>query len=155
MYTLIIGKSSSANFNQAVNKALLLGGTYDGEKITLTIKEEMKAYEYFFPLFKLNVLNWKKTRAYFEGHQVDPYKFMFLMEQKRRTFCSDVLEQLEDERSIFELLANNTHPFLYHKREHNRFFFQGEKRSFSLVLEGKRLYEFIDKYSIGDIVYFE
>jgi len=51
-------------FQKAVDTALLLGGEFDGGKITLTIKEEMKAYQTFFPLFRLNILNWKNTRTY-------------------------------------------------------------------------------------------
>lgn len=155
MYTLIIGKSKSLSFSKAVSVALFLGGVFDGKKITLTINEEMKAYQTFFPLFKLNVLSWKNTRAYHNGIKVEPYRFMFLMNQNRQTFYADVLEQLDDEKNIMQLLQHNPLPFLYHKREVNQFFFQGEKHSFSLVFEGKRLYDFVDKYNIGDIVYFE
>jgi len=39
MFTLIIGKSRSRMFQKAVNTALLLGGEFNGGKITLTIKE--------------------------------------------------------------------------------------------------------------------
>ncbi|MBD0822649.1 hypothetical protein [Aestuariibaculum marinum] len=155
MFKLIIGKSRSKNFDKAVDLALLLGGEYDGEKIELTTNEEMKAYEKFFPLFRLNVLSWSNTRAYYDGNKVDPYRFMLFMEQRRRTFYADVLEQLDPINFRTLLTNNNSSPFLYHKREHNRFFFQGEHRSFSLVLEDKRLYDFVDRYNIGDIVYFE
>ena len=154
MYTLIIGKSKSRMFQKAVDKALLLGGEFDGEKITLTIKEEMKAYQTFFPLFELNVLSWKNTRAYHNKTLVDPYRFMFLMDKKRKTFYAQVLEQLDFTKfSLFE--DNISTPYLYHKREGNRFFFQGENRTFDLEFKGESLYNFVDKFDVGDIVYFE
>lgn len=145
-------------FQKAVDKALVLGGEFDGEKITLTIKEKMKAYQTFFPLFQLNVLSWKNTRAYHNGTLVDPYRFMFLMEKKRKTFYAQVLEQLDTtEFGLFEMLAmdNIPMPYLYHKREENRFYFQGENKCFDLEFKGKTLYDFIGKFDIGDIVYFE
>lgn len=146
-------------FQKAVNISLLLGGTFDGKKITLTIKEEMKAYQTFFPLFRLNVLSWSKTRAYHNGKFVDPYRFMFLMDKRRTTFYAQVLEQLDDldGYSMFDLLArdNIPEPYLYHKREENRFYFQGENKTFDLVFKDKILYEFVDQFDIGNIVYFE
>ena len=132
MFTLIIGKSKSRMFQKAVDTALLLGGEFDGEKITLTIKEKMKAYQTFFPLFRLNVLSWKNTRAYYNGSSVEPYRFMFLMENRRKTFYAEVLEQLDTtEYSLLEMLAmdNIPMPYLYHKREGNKFYFQGEDKS--------------------------
>lgn len=156
MFTLIIGKSRSKKFQKAVDISLLLGGEFDGEKITLTIKEEMKAYQTFFPLFRLNVLDWKNTRAYHNGNKVDPYRFMLLMDQRRKTFFADVIEQLEDNtiNDVFSFDHIDS-PYLYHKREANVFYFQGEKKSFNLELKGKRLYEFVDEFNVGDIVYFK
>lgn len=157
MYTLVIGKSSSKNFNTAVDIACSLGGEFDGSKITLSIDEEMKAYQTFYPLFKLNVLSWTKTRAYHNGHQVSPYRFMFLMEHKRKTFYAQVLEQLEGDFNIVDFLDHEQYnnPCLYYKREGNRFYFRSEKKAFFLDLKGKLLYDFVDQFDIGDIVNFE
>lgn len=130
--------------------ATLLGGEFDGEKITLSIREDMKAYQSFFPLFRLNVLNWKNTRAYHNGKKVDPYRFMFLMEQKRNRFFAEALEQLDNGH-----LLDYQSPYLYHKREGSRFYFRGTNESFHLDFKGKTLYDFVDKFDIGDIVYFE
>lgn len=150
MYTLIIGNSKSPKFNRAIDVAKLMGGEYDGSKITITIKESMKVYEKLFPLFKLNVLNWKNTRAYYEGKKINPYRFALKMKQKRRTFYAQVLEELDDGH-----LLDYTEPFLYYKRKENTFYFQGINNSFSLEFKDKLLYDFVDKYDLGDIVYFE
>lgn len=155
MYTLIIGKSKSASFKKAIDLAKVLGGEFDGEKITITIREDMKAYQILFPLFRLNVLEWKNTRAYHNGNKVNPYRFMLKMEKKRETFYAQVLEQLDSTTLSSLLNKNTTDPYLYHKRDGNTFYFQGPNHAFNLNLSGKMLYDFVDKYDIGDIVYFE
>lgn len=155
MFKLIIGKSRSQNFKKAIKIAQLLGGTFDGNKITLVIEDEMSAYEKLFPLFRLNVFDWKNTRAYHNGTMVNGYRFILAMDQKKRSFYAEVLEQLDDLSFSDYLRHKNEEPYLYHKRDGNTFYFQGSNNNFKLHLTGKMLFDFIDKYDIGDIVYFE
>ncbi|WP_142783346.1 hypothetical protein [Changchengzhania lutea] len=150
MFKLIIGKSSSRMFQKAVHTALFLGGTIEGDKIIVVVNEDMKAYQKLFPLFRLNVLSWKNTRAYCDGKKVNPYRFMLKMDQQRQTFYAQVLEQIDDGH-----LFDETEPFLYYKREGNRFYFQGIDTRFHLDFKDRVLFDFVDKYNVGDIVYFE
>ena len=46
-------------------------------------------------------------------------------------------------------------PFLYYKREGNRFYFKGTEHEFYIDLKGKELYDFVDKFDIVDVVFFE
>lgn len=157
MYTLYLGKSRSANYPKAVRWMQLMGATQKGEDWVLNFIHEIKAYRAMFPLFRLKAMEWKNTRAYVNGKRVNPYRFVFQQHQRRNTFFAEVLEDISPEISLYSLLdpRPDPEPYLYHKREGNRFFFQGTEKSFDLELKGKRLYEFIDQYDIGDIIYFE
>ena len=44
--------------------------------------------------------------------------------------------------------------FIYYKREGRKLFFKNEYTSFEFVFRGKRLYDFVDQYDIGDEVRF-
>lgn len=144
MYTLIIGNSKSKNFSKALECALTLGGSYNGKEIKLETNEEMSAYTKWFPLFKYNVLDWKGTRAYFNGKEVDTYRFMFLADLKRKSNVRSVFDSLDLQPSDIK--------FKYYKREGNRFFLKSKNEFIDLVLEGKDLYDFVDKYSIDDYI---
>ncbi|WP_417444649.1 hypothetical protein [Joostella sp.] len=43
-------------------------------------------------------------------------------------------------------------PFEYYKREGNRFFFKNKWSKLDFELKGKELYDFVDKYEVGDLV---
>lgn len=144
MYTLIIGKSKSKNFKKALECALALGGVYDGKEIKLETNEEMSAYTKWFPLFRLNVLQWKNTKAYYKDKEVEPYRFMFLADLKRKSNLKSVLDTLDLQPSDTE--------FKYYKREENRFFLKSKNECVDFELKDKDLYDFVDKYSIGDII---
>ncbi|WP_417198143.1 hypothetical protein [Bizionia sp.] len=45
-------------------------------------------------------------------------------------------------------------PFIYYKRVGNRFFFESKYTKIDFEMEGKNLFDFVDKYSIGDEVKF-
>ena len=140
MYTLEIKKSSSKNFPKVLETSLSLGGVYNDNLITIEVKEEMEAYNRLFPLFKYNVLKWKGTKAYHNGKQVHPYRFMFANELKRKRHFNDVVGQLEFGE------------YTYYKRQGNTFYFKNESFSFEMKMEGKELYLFTERYSIGDTI---
>lgn len=155
MFTLIIKKSKSKNFNKVLERSLSIGGSYDGSEIRISIKEKMEAYTKLFPLFKFNALKWKGTKAFYNKEEVNPYRFMFLYELKRKSYMRDIMNDLErsssDIPSFWEI--KNT-PFLYYKRTDNLFFFKNQDYTFDFKLLGKELYEFIDQFSVGDEIIF-
>lgn len=144
MYTLHIGKSSSPNYQKAIDWLKLAGATKKGDDWVLEIKHEIKAYRAMFPLFRLNAMTWKNTRAYVNGKPVNPYRFLLKTHLSNNAFIEDVLGQITHEQK----------PYLYHKREGNTFYFKDTQISFELKLSGKELYSFVDQYDIGDIVYY-
>ena len=102
-------------------------------------------------------MEWKNTRAYHNGKSVNPYTFVFRQHLKRNTFFAQILEQISPDINLKSLLSEDPdpEPFLFHKREENRFYFRGIDHAFFLDLKGRMLYEFVDRFDIGDIVYFE
>lgn len=162
MFTLYLGKSRSANYPKAVKWIKLMGGEQKDNDWVLRIKEETKAYERLFPLFRLNAMEWKNTRAYLDGKRINPYRHALLKHKEKNVFIAEVLEQLDwgsfDALDLVEEVLYDIFgpvPFLYNKREGNRFYFKGTEHEFYIDLKGKELYDFVDKFDIGDVVFFE
>lgn len=80
MYILTFNTSRSKYFQQGLNTATGLGGTWDGESMILKIPESrlLGAYDRLLPLFQI-VGRWSSLRATFRGKEVEPYRFILMM----------------------------------------------------------------------------
>lgn len=144
MYRLEIQKSKSVNFPKVLAYILSIGGSFNNNKLTVSIKDELLAYDQLLPIFRLNVCKWKGTKAYFNNSEVNPYRFVFLAKKRLQNNTRELLENIEN--SLVE--------FLYYKRIDNTFYFKNNTDKFELQISGKELFDFVDKYSVGDIVIF-
>ncbi len=154
MYTLHIGPSRSPNYSKAVQWMQLMGAKKIGDDWVLKFTEEIKAYRAMFPIFRLRAMEWKNTKAYVNGKRVNNYRYVFQQHQKRDNDFIGILDKIKDNIPA-KFLPYEPMPFIHYKREGNTFFFRGYNRDFSIELEGKTLYDFVDCYDVGDIVFFE
>lgn len=78
MYILTFKRSTSKHFQKALNCAVNLGASWDGETAKLIIPETelLTAYEDLLSLFHY-IHKWNSTRATFWGKPVPPYRFVF------------------------------------------------------------------------------
>lgn len=153
MYSLHIGHSKSRNYAKAVEIALAMGGVMKGDTVVIDFKEPMGAYRRLFPLFRLRVMTWKNTRAYHNGKPIHPYRFALGQEFKKQKNYHAVMKAAEPALGKFFVVSET--PFLYYKREKNRFWFKNQEMDFYLDFTGKDLYDFVDEFNVGDIVFLE
>ena len=78
MYVLEIQKSRSKNFPKVLAYGLSIKGVFESDKLSISFEDEFLAYDKLLPIFRLNVLKWKGTKAFFNGVEVEPYRFVFL-----------------------------------------------------------------------------
>ena len=148
MFILIIKKNRSKNFSKAIECALTLGGTFNGDEIKIEIDEDLHIYDKLFPILKYNVTNWVGTKAFFNGIEVHPYKFMLAKHLSIRTALNLIITELDLKPQISKY-------YTYYKRENNNFFFKNEDFHFDVELKGKELYYFLENQEIGDVIYFK
>ncbi|MDB0602364.1 hypothetical protein PL373_14680 [Tenacibaculum maritimum] len=147
MFILIIKKNRSKNFSKAIECALTLGGSFDGEEIRIEIDDVLHIYDKIFPILKYNVTNWTGTKAFFNGLEVHPYRFMLQKHLSINIALAEFSNQLDPKPSISKY-------YTYYKRENNNFFFKNEDFHFDVELRGKELYEFLEEYEFGDVLHF-
>ncbi|MEE9408273.1 MAG: hypothetical protein V3V28_09380 [Polaribacter sp.] len=147
MFILIIKKNRSKNFSKAIECALTLGGSFDGEEIRIEIDDVLHIYDKIFPILKYNVTNWVGTKAFFNGKKVHPYRFMLAKHLSIRSALAMVHTQMDITEQISKY-------YIYYKRENNNFFFKNEDFHFDVELRGKELYEFLEEYEFGDELHF-
>ncbi len=147
MFELKIKKSKSKNFSEALKCAIKLGGTFDGENISIKVNQKLSIYDTLFPILKYNVTNWKGTRAFYNGLEVDPYKFMLDKHLTVKQTVSEIMNQINDSETI-------SYDFTYYKREENTFYFKNVNSDykFDITLTGKQLYLFVEKYNLNDLI---
>lgn len=78
MYKLIFLRNSSKYFQEALDFAIELGGTYKNGIVTIEIGNDriLKAYSTMRTLFGI-IQNWKGTVAEYNGIPVHPYQFIY------------------------------------------------------------------------------
>jgi len=78
MYILTFKRSKSKHFQKALNHAINMGASWDGETAKLIIPEKdlLTAYEDIHFLFGY-IQKWNSTKATFRGKPVHPYRFIF------------------------------------------------------------------------------
>ncbi len=148
MFILIIKKNRSKNFSKAIECALTLGGTFNGEEIIIEVDEDLHIYSKLFPILKFNVTNWVGTTAYFNGKKVHPYRFMLAKHLSIRT----ALALISNELTIAPQISKY---YKYYKREKNTFFFKNDDFHFDVELKGKELFDFLENHEIGDVILFK
>jgi len=148
MFSLIIKKSKSKNFNKAIDCAIELGGTYNGKEIVLNVDEDLHIYDKVFPLLKYNVTNWVGTTAFFNEKEVHPYRFMLQKHLSIKIAVSYVVQKLYKVPPVSK-------EYQYYNRVGNTFFFKNDDFSFDVELKGKELYVFLENYELGDIFIFD
>lgn len=80
MYILTFKTSRSKYFQEGLDMATRLGGTWDRETMVLKIPESrlLRAYDRLLPLFQI-VGRWSSLSATFRGQEVEPYRFILMM----------------------------------------------------------------------------
>jgi hypothetical protein len=80
MYILTFKTSRSKYFQEGLEMARKLGGSWDGKTMVLEIPADrlLNAYDRLLPLFEI-VGNWSSLKATYKGKKVDPYRFILVM----------------------------------------------------------------------------
>lgn len=76
MLRIEIPVSKSKNYIKVFDYILEMGGVFEKDRLILEIKEPITAYRKLFPIMKYQFLEWKGTKAYYNGKEVPPYKFI-------------------------------------------------------------------------------